>query len=69
MSGRRSVVKIISESLSHDEKHVVPTPLSRIRVGKRDQLEKFDSFAHHDVLSTVHEWIHEYILSSRRLGR
>jgi hypothetical protein len=28
-SGRRSVVKIIAESLSqHDKKHVVPTPLS-----------------------------------------
>jgi hypothetical protein len=28
-SGRRPVVKIIAESLSqHDEKHVVPTPLS-----------------------------------------
>jgi hypothetical protein len=35
-SGRRSVVKIIAESLSqHDEKHVVPTPLSGIRVGGR----------------------------------
>jgi hypothetical protein len=29
-------IKIITESLSqHDEKHVVPTPLSGIRVGKR----------------------------------
>jgi hypothetical protein len=29
-------VKIIVESLSqHDEKHVVPTPLSGIRVGRR----------------------------------
>jgi hypothetical protein len=36
MSGRRPVVKIIAESLSqHDEKHVVPTPLSGIRVGGR----------------------------------
>jgi hypothetical protein len=36
MSGRRPVVKIIAESLSqHDEKHVVPNPLSRIRVGRR----------------------------------
>jgi hypothetical protein len=36
MSGRRLVVKIIAESLSqHDEKHVVPTPLSGIRVGGR----------------------------------
>jgi hypothetical protein len=35
-SGRRPVVKIIAESLSqHDEKHVVPTPLSGIRVGGR----------------------------------
>jgi hypothetical protein len=34
---RRPVVKIIAESLSqHDEKHVVPTPLSGIRVGGRD---------------------------------
>jgi hypothetical protein len=34
--GRRPVVKIIAESLSqHDEKHVVPTPLSGIRVGRR----------------------------------
>jgi hypothetical protein len=29
-------LKIIAESLSqHDEIHVVPTPLSRIRVGRR----------------------------------
>jgi hypothetical protein len=35
-SSRRPVVKIIAESLSqHDEKHVVPTPLSGIRVGGR----------------------------------
>jgi hypothetical protein len=35
-SGRRSVVKINAESLSqYDEKHVVPTPLSGIRVGRR----------------------------------
>jgi hypothetical protein len=27
-SGRRPVVKIIAESLSHDERHVVSTPLS-----------------------------------------
>jgi hypothetical protein len=33
--GRQPVVKIIAESLSqHDEKHVVPTPLSGIRVGR-----------------------------------
>jgi hypothetical protein len=32
---RQPVVKIIAESLSqHDEKHVVPTPLSGIRVGR-----------------------------------
>jgi hypothetical protein len=31
-----AVVKIIAKSLSqHDEKHVVPTPLSGIRVGGR----------------------------------
>jgi hypothetical protein len=36
-SGRRPVVKIIAESLSqHDEKHVVRTPLSGIREGKRE---------------------------------
>jgi hypothetical protein len=30
-SGKRPVVKIVAESLSqHDEKHVVPTPLSGI---------------------------------------
>jgi hypothetical protein len=35
-SGRRPVVKIIAESLSqHDEKYVVPTQLSGIRVGGR----------------------------------
>jgi hypothetical protein len=35
-SGRRPVVKIIAESLSqHDEKYVIPTPRSGIRVGKR----------------------------------
>jgi hypothetical protein len=29
MSGRRPDIKIVAESLSqHDEKHVVPTPLS-----------------------------------------
>jgi hypothetical protein len=33
MSGRRPVVKIFAESLSQDdERHVVPTPLSGIRV-------------------------------------
>jgi hypothetical protein len=38
-SGRRPVVKIFAESLSqHDEKHVVPTPLSGIRVGRRSIL-------------------------------
>jgi hypothetical protein len=37
MSGRRPVAKIIAESLSQlDENHVVPTPLSGIRVGGRD---------------------------------
>jgi hypothetical protein len=36
LTSGRPVVKIIAESLSqHDEKHVVPTPLSRIRVGGR----------------------------------
>jgi hypothetical protein len=34
-SGRWPVIKTIAESLSqHDEKHVVPTTLSGIRVGK-----------------------------------
>jgi hypothetical protein len=41
--------KIIAESLSqHDEKHVVPTPLSEIRVGRRRFTyicEKLDSHA------------------------
>jgi hypothetical protein len=33
---RQAALKIIAKSLSqHDEKHVVPTPLSGIRVGKR----------------------------------
>jgi hypothetical protein len=37
-SARRPVVKIIAESLSqHDEKYVLPTPLSGIRVGKRKE--------------------------------
>jgi hypothetical protein len=41
MSGRRPVVKIIAESLSqHDEKHVVPIPLSGIRVGNSWQVQK-----------------------------
>jgi hypothetical protein len=40
-SGRRPVVKIIAESLSqHDEKHVVPTPLSGIRGGRKDTVGK-----------------------------
>jgi hypothetical protein len=35
-SGRLPDVKIVAESLSqHDEKHVVPTPLCGIRVGRR----------------------------------
>jgi hypothetical protein len=35
-SGRWPVVKIIAESLSqYDENHVVPTPLSGIRVGRK----------------------------------
>jgi hypothetical protein len=38
-SGRRPVVKIIAESLSqHDKEHVVPTPLSGIRVGKKNRI-------------------------------
>jgi hypothetical protein len=36
---RQAVIKIIGESLSqHDKKHVVPTPISEIRVGKRKNL-------------------------------
>jgi hypothetical protein len=39
LTSARPVVKIVAESLSeHDEKHVVPTPLSGIRVGKRKDL-------------------------------
>jgi hypothetical protein len=34
-SGKRPVVRINAESLSQHEKHVVPTPLSGIRVGRR----------------------------------
>jgi hypothetical protein len=38
-SGRRPVVKLIAESLSlHGEKHVVPTPLGGMRVGKRKKI-------------------------------
>jgi hypothetical protein len=38
----RSVVKIITESLSqYDEEHVVPIPLSGIRVGKRRLFEEY----------------------------
>jgi hypothetical protein len=42
MSGKRPVVKIIKNLSQHDEKHVVPTPLSEIRVGKRkeDDIDK-----------------------------
>jgi hypothetical protein len=57
-SGRRPVVKIIAKSLSqYDEKHVVPTPLSGIRVGGRkskfkekDQIcgKLYSSILHHD---------------------
>jgi hypothetical protein len=55
----RSVVKTNAESLSqHDEKHVVPTPLSRIRVGKRrvkveNQLEDIYSFVQPDLLLSL----------------
>jgi hypothetical protein len=39
MSGRRPVVNIVAESLSQrDEKHVVPTPLNGLRVGKKNTL-------------------------------
>jgi hypothetical protein len=49
-SGRRPVVKINAESLSqHDEKLVVQTPLSGIRVGSRRQL-----FSLHSILNYVH---------------
>jgi hypothetical protein len=42
-SGRRPVVNITAESLSqHDEKHVVSTPLSGIRVGKRRSMTWFN---------------------------
>jgi hypothetical protein len=37
-SGRWPVVKIIVNLSQHDEKHVVPTPLSVIRAGKRKEL-------------------------------
>jgi hypothetical protein len=41
-SGRRPVVKIIAESLSqHDEKHVVPTPLS-VGKGRKKKRSKKD---------------------------
>jgi hypothetical protein len=41
----RPVVKIIAESLSqHDEKHVVPTPLSGIRVGRRRKVLETHTF-------------------------
>jgi hypothetical protein len=37
---RQSDVKIVAESLSqHDEKHVVPTPLSGTRVEKRKKID------------------------------
>jgi hypothetical protein len=40
-SGMRPVVKIIAEALSpHDDKHVVSTPLSGIRVAKTKRDEK-----------------------------
>jgi hypothetical protein len=40
-SGRRPVVKIIAESLSqHDEKHVVPTSHSGIRIGNNDDKDE-----------------------------
>jgi hypothetical protein len=39
---RQAVVKIIAESLpQHNGKHVVQTPLSRIRVGKRRSLKVY----------------------------
>jgi hypothetical protein len=37
-SVKRLVVKIIAKSLSqNDEKHIVPTPPSGIRVGKKEE--------------------------------
>jgi hypothetical protein len=39
---RRPVVKIIAESSSqHDEKHVVPTPFSGIRVGGSEVIHNY----------------------------
>jgi hypothetical protein len=47
------VVKIISESLlQHDEKHVVPTPLSRIRVGRKIQVRKILKACLNEILKT-----------------
>jgi hypothetical protein len=53
-SGRRPVVKIIAESLSqHDEKHVVPTPLSVGKGRKKWKKERCDvllfSLGHHSL--------------------
>jgi hypothetical protein len=44
MSGRRPVVNIVAESLSqHEEKHVVTTLLSGVRVGKRKKVQSVES--------------------------
>jgi hypothetical protein len=60
---RRPVVKIIAESLSqHDEKHVVPTPLSGIRVGRR----KFDP--HSTVNSTSYYALCTALISKAQIS-
>jgi hypothetical protein len=78
-SGRRPVVKIIAESLSqHDEKHVVPTPLSGIRVGGRRPRPNTNRNVHvHKCLHgagiepatscVVGEYSHHYATSSFKL--
>jgi hypothetical protein len=53
VDGRRPVVKIIAKYLSqHDEKHVVPTPLSGIRVGKRRKEEEREALFFNFVTTT-----------------
>jgi hypothetical protein len=59
-SGRRPVVKIIAESLSqHDEKHVVPTPLSGIRIGGRILLKSIREMSFFPI-SYYFELLHFY---------
>jgi hypothetical protein len=69
-SGRRPVVKINAESLSQ---HVVPTPLSRIRVGRRCFIQSMKlvtySFSLYTPVLLIRQMSADYSNRNARAGR